>query len=142
MAESPQFYVLLARGMLPERPDLDRRHLALCRRRNVLRAGAKEAHRKATCDSPLRDAGFGPPLSVAGCDSLTVVKAEGLAAAGVPVAFNLDAVGRHRGTPIGLLVDRLGRPAAEVLDLHRKYMAACPRLLAPIRCGDTPGRPS
>jgi hypothetical protein len=139
MAESPKFYVRLARGLLRDRPELGRRYLALCRRRRVLRRGVSEAHLRAIHESPLGDVNFRAPLSVAGCSSLTVVRAEGLALEGVPVAFELDPRGRHRGTPIGVLVGRLNRVARlanlapvteeEALRLYRAYMAAAPRLL-------------
>ena len=131
MGQSRQFYVRLARGILRGRPELARRYLALCRRRKVLRSGVREAQGLATHKSPLADVGFRPPLSVAGCrDSLVVVKAEGIALAGVPVAFDLDGRGRHRGTPVERVAGRLGVSADEVLDLYQAYMAACPRLLA------------
>lgn len=139
MAESPKFYVRLARGLLRDRPDLARRYLTLCRRRRVLRRGVREAHLEALHKSPLSDVNFRAPLSVAGEASRVVVRAEGLALEGVPVAFELDARGRHRGTPIGVAVERLNRvarlanlapvTAEEVLGLYRAYMAASPRLL-------------
>src|SRR3954447_14837957 len=101
MHATPQFFVRLARGLLCDRPDLARRYLTLRRRRKTLRAAVKRAHHEAIYSSPLADVGFRPPLSVVGCDSLTVVKAEGLALLlGIPVAFDLDAKGRHRGTPV------------------------------------------
>ena len=139
MAESPKFFLSLARGLLRDRPDLGRRYLALLRRRRLLRRGVKEAHLRAIHQSPLADVNFRAPLSVAGCSSLTVVRAEGLALEGVPVAFELDARGRHRGTPLGVLLGRLNRVArlanleavteVEALRLYRAYMAASPRLL-------------
>jgi len=136
MHATPQFFVRLARGMLRDRPDLARRYLALRRRRRVLRRAVRRAHQEAVYGSPLSGFGFRPPLSVAGCDSLIVVKAEGLALLGVPVAFELDGRGRHRGTTVARalrgLQGELGRAATvdELLGYYRAYMAACPRLLA------------
>jgi hypothetical protein len=139
MGENQKLFISLARGLLRDRPDLGRRYLALCRRRRVLRRGVREAHLRAIHENPLADVNFRAPLSVAGCSSLTVVRAEGLALEGVPVAFELDARGRHRGTPLGVLLGRLNRVARlgnleavteeEALRLYRAYMAASPRLL-------------
>jgi len=139
-SDNSKLYDSLARGLLRDRPDLGRQYLALCRRRGVLRRGVKEAHLRAVHQSPLSDVNFRAPLSVAGCSSLAVVRAEGLALEGVPVAFELDGRGRHRGTPLGALLRRLNRLAQlarlepvteeEALKLYRAYMAACPRLLA------------
>ena len=136
---SPKFFVRLARGLLADRPELGRRYLSLCRRRRVLRAGVREAHLKAMADSPLADVGFRPPLSVAGCASIIIVQAEGLAMEGVPVSLELDSRGRHRGMALGVVLDRLNRKAeasgvrpftpTQVLEFYRSYMAACPKVL-------------
>jgi hypothetical protein len=138
---TPQFYVRLARGMLRDHPELARRYLALRRRRKVLSAAARAAHREAVYESPLADVRFRPPLSVAGCDSLIVVKAQALTVIGVPVAFERDAKGRHRGTPVSLALHRLTRAldravsVDELIALYQQYMRASPRLLGshPIR---------
>ena len=139
MAESPNFYARLARGLLRDRPGLARRYLSLLGRHRRLRRAVRQAHAEAVHRSPLSDVNFRAPLSVAGCPSIVVVRAEGLAMEGVPVAFELDGSGRHRGTPLRALVGRLNRVArlgglepvteVEALGLYRAYMAASPRLL-------------
>ena len=75
----------------------------------------REAHLEAVHNNPLSEVNFRAPLTVAGCRSLVVVRAEGLTLEGVPVAFELDARGRHRGTPIGAAVERLNRARAWAL---------------------------
>jgi hypothetical protein len=135
MHATPQFYIRLARGLIRHRPDLARHYLTLRGRHKTLYSAVRQAHRQTIENSPLADVGFRPPLSVPGCDDRTVVKAEGMALHGVPVAFDLDGRRRHRGTPAARILRRfqteLGRSVTvdELLEMYRHYMAASPRLL-------------
>ena len=132
---TPRFFKRLARVVVRERPELARRYLHLRRRHKILRAAVRQAHRQAIYNSLLADVGFRPPLSVAGCDSQIVAKAEGLALLGIPVAFDRDGRGRHRGTSAGQILrrlrTRLEKPVSfeALLGLYRAYMAACPAML-------------
>jgi hypothetical protein len=114
-----------ARQMLE---DAATRYQDLKRRFRELRKGWRRVKWQMTGDNPLREVGFTAPLSVAGEDSRCIVRAEGLARSGTPVALEFDAQGRHRGAPIGEVIAKLearfGRAwtVAEVLAAYDQLM--------------------
>lgn len=132
-----------------------RRYLTIRRRLRVLEEGIERAHRACRANSPLRSIRFHAPLSVAGCDSLTIVMAEGLSRLGIPIAFERETKGGHRGTPIDEAIsdlDRFGWPApsesngparefdykrkvVKLLGFYKDYMGACPARLSEHRVG-------
>ena len=97
-------YVWAAKGLVssPKYGAAARRYLSLARRERELQRAARAQHNHArsaaNADHPLTQIRFAPPLSVAGCSSPVVVRAEGLAHRRIPVAFERDEKGRHRGT--------------------------------------------
>jgi hypothetical protein len=111
--------------------DAATRYQDLKRRSKQLRKGWRRVKWQMTRDNPLRAVGFTAPLSLAGEDSRCVVRAEGLAQVGTPIALDYDAQGRHRGTPIGEVIAKLEArfrrawTVAEVLSAYEQLMRSC-----------------
>jgi hypothetical protein len=126
--------LLIANGD-PAAP-IGRRYLQIMARRQKLRDIVKEIRERDRQQSVLSTVGFKPPLSVAGCCSDTIVRAEGLALRKIPVAFELDAKARHRGTSIDELAQALevetGGEWTEraILEEYAKFMQTYGRALS------------
>ncbi len=130
--KKPDYFLKVARGLirLGEHVPLARRYLSIDARDRVFGREARRVRAAARRGNPLADVGFTMPLSVAGQDSSVVVRAEALLLAGIPVALERDARGRHRGTPLDELADALfaetGQPRGplDVLTLYRDFARA------------------
>jgi hypothetical protein len=123
----------LARGLAKakDHPEQMRRYLLLCRRERLIRDAYKQAVEATRQSNPLTEIGFAAPLSVHGEASYVVVRAENMTHRGLPVAFDLDEAGKHRGTPFDEVRRKLAeagapRDDAEILKLYELYLKPVP----------------
>ena len=118
-----------------------RRYLTVLKRQAKLQGGIEEAEAVAREDSVLTEVGFIPPLSVAGCSSDVVVRAEKMSLDEVPLLTEPEAKGQHCGTHVADVIHAIHRATGrkyserEVLEMYGKLMIAHPKRLArhPIR---------
>jgi hypothetical protein len=110
-----------------------KRYLDLMSREKRLKRARMAAVKDALGSTPLagiRDFRF--PLCVADCDSLTIVRAEGLLLKKVPIAIDRDGSGGHRGFPLHEVMLRLreqGYPGVteiQVLDWYEQATRSHP----------------
>lgn len=112
-----------------------KRYLQTVRRRRVLKEGIQLAAADAMRNNPLALISFVPPLSVAGCNSNVIVRAEKMRMDGVPIAIEKDGKNRHRGTPIDDVIDALHAETEtlygelHVLDMYRQSIMGHPSRL-------------
>ena len=132
-----RFYARIAKCLIQVGDSVPaaQRYLTVLKRQAKLRGGIEEAEAAARKDSVLTDVGFIPPLSVAGCTSDVVVRAEKMSLDGVPVMTESDEKGVLRGTHLSRVIHAIqqatGRKYSErqVLELYRKFMIAHPKRL-------------
>jgi hypothetical protein len=129
-----QEFKRLARCLIKakDHPDEMRRYLDVRRQLFELRRRYGAAQQESRDQNPLAEIGFTSPLSIAGeTSSFVIVRAEGMAVRNIPVAVDLDAKGKHLGTSMEEVREKLkesGAPRtdADILDLYERYVLAQP----------------